>query len=396
MWPIKKAARKTAVLTAGAVLSISLLAACNNGNNAAAPQQPKAAEQAKDSSPVVAEYEGGTITENEFNKEVSMQKFLTPQYAQMFDMPEYREQIMNKLLDQEVAYKSLAQNASEAAKTEGAKQADEQIKQFKASMAPEQWEEMLKAASLKEQDVKDYMTLVLTGSEVMKEKVTDDKVQSYFDANKKDYTTATVRHVLIGLQSADGKTTRTDAQALKLAKEVKAKLDKGADFATIAKKYTDDTGSKEQGGQYKDQKVGNWVEGFKNAVLTQKIGVVGPPVKTDYGYHVIKVESRTEKEFKDLTAEEKDTIKSQLASQNFSNYMANDVPKMIKSKNLPKAPAPAATEGAGDATGGATSTPGTTESPGTAGDASTGKSTTESGAKSTETAPAESTTESSK
>ncbi|WP_046228490.1 peptidylprolyl isomerase [Paenibacillus dauci] len=392
MWPIKKAARKTAVLTAGAVLSISLLAACNNGNNAAAPQQPKAAEQAKDSSPVVAEYEGGTITENEFNKEVSMLKFLTPQYAQMFDMDQYRE----VLLEQEVAYESLAQKASEAAQKAGATQAEEQLTQLKSSVDPEQLSQMLKTSKLTEQDIKDYMTRVLTASEVMKEKVTDDKVEAYFNEHKKDYTTATVRHVLIGLQSADGKTTRTDAQALKLAKEVKAKLDKGADFATIAKKYTDDTGSKEQGGQYKDQKVGNWVEGFKNAVLTQKIGVVGPPVKTDYGYHVIKVESRTEKEFKDLTAEEKDTIKSQLASQNFSNYMANDVPKMIKSKNLPKAPAPAATEGAGDATGGATSTPGTTESPGTAGDASTGKSTTESGAKSTETAPAESTTESSK
>jgi len=392
MWPIKKAARKTAVLTAGAVLSISLLAACNNGNNAAAPQQPKAAEQAKDSSPVVAEYEGGTITENEFNKEVSMLKFLTPQYAQMFDMDQYRE----VLLEQEVAYESLAQKASEAAQKAGATQAEEQLTQLKSSVDPEQLSQMLKTSKLTEQDIKDYMTRVLTASEVMKEKVTDDKVEAYFNEHKKDYTTATVRHVLIGLQSADGKTTRTDAQALKLAKEVKAKLDKGADFATIAKKYTDDTGSKEQGGQYKDQKVGNWVEGFKNAVLTQKIGVVGPPVKTDYGYHVIKVESRTEKEFKDLTAEEKDTIKSQLASQNFSNYMANDVPKMIKSKNLPKAPAPAATEGAGDAKGGATSTPGTTESPGTAGDASTGKSTTESGAKSTETAPAESTTESSK
>ncbi|ANF95116.1 peptidylprolyl isomerase [Paenibacillus bovis] len=391
MWPIKKAARKTAVLTAGAVLSISLLAACNNGNNAAAPQQPKAAEQAKDNSPVVAEYEGGTITENEFNKEVSMLKFLTPQYAQMFDMDQYRE----VLLEQEVAYESLAQKASEAAQKAGATQAEEQLTQLKSSVDPEQLTQMLKTSKLTEQDIKDYMTRVLTASEVMKEKVTDDKVEAYFNEHKKDYTTATVRHVLIGLQSADGKTTRTDAQALKLAKEVKAKLDKGADFATIAKKYTDDTGSKEQGGQYKDQKVGNWVEGFKNAVLKQKIGVVGPPVKTDYGYHVIKVESRTEKEFKDLTAEEKDTIKSQLASQNFSNYMANDVPKMIKSKNLPKAPAPAATEGAGDATGGAT-TPGTTQSPGTAGDASTGKSTTESGAKSTETAPAESTTESSK
>lgn len=378
MWPIKKAARKTAVLTAGAVLSISLLAACNNGT------ATDTSEAVKDNSPVVAEYEGGTITENEFNKEVSMLKFLTPQYAQMFDMDEYRE----ILLEQEVAYKSLDQQASEAAQQAGAKQAEEQLTQLKSSVDPEQLQQMLTAANLTEQDVQAYMDRVLTASEVMKEKVTDEDVQKYFDEHKQDYTTANVRHVLIGLQGADGKTTRTDAQALKLAKEVKAKLDGGADFAEIAKKYSDDPGSKDKGGLYEGQPVSNWVEGFKNAVLKQKIGVVGDPVQTDYGYHVIKVESRTEKSFADLTDEEKDTIKAQLASEHFNTYMSEDVPKMIKSKNLPKAENPTeGTEGAAESGAGAA---------GTGGDASTGTNTTENGANATDGAATNGTTESSK
>ncbi|MFD1883976.1 peptidylprolyl isomerase [Paenibacillus wenxiniae] len=360
MWPIKKAARKTAVLTAGAVLSISLLAACTNG------KATDTAEQQKDNSPVVAQYDGGTITENEFNKEVSMMKFLTPQYAQAFDQDQYRD----LLLQQEVAYKSLASQASQTAKDAGAKQADEQIKQLTSSVDPEQLQEMLKTSNLTEQDVKDYMTRALTASEVMKEKVTDADVQKYFDAHKDEYTTANVRHVLIGLQSADGKTKRTDAEALKLAKELKAKLDAGADFATIAKKYSDDPGSKDKGGLYENQPVSNWVESFKEATLKQKIGVIGDPVKSDYGYHIIKVESRTEKSFADLTAEDKDNIKSKLASQNFSNYMANDIPKMIKSKNLPKV------EGAADgATGGAGA--GTGASTGTGTDATGGSNATE-------------------
>lgn len=335
MWPIKKAARKTTMLAVVAILCISLLAACNKGTTAETKN-----DETKDTSAVVAEYKGGTITENEFNHEVNMMKFFSPQYAQMFDMDEYKE----ILLEQEVAYKSLDESASEAAKTAGAKQGEEQLKQFKTSVDPEQLATMLKEANLTEQDVKDYMTRVLTASEVMKEKVTDADVEKYYTDNKKDYATATVRHVLIGLQSADGKTTRTDAQALKLAKEVKAKLDGGADFATIAKKYSDDTGSKDKGGLYENEKVGNWVEGFKNAVLEQKIGVIGDPVKTDYGYHVIEVESRTEKAFADLTTEEKETIKSQIASQKFSEYMSKEVPGMITKKNLPKSEtAPATT-----------------------------------------------------
>lgn len=334
MWPIKKAARKTTMLAVVAILCISLLAACNKGTTAETKN-----DETKDTSPVVAEYKGGTITENEFNHEVSMMKFFSPQYAQMFDMDEYKE----ILLEQEIAYKSLDDSASEAAKTAGAKQGEEQLAQFKTSVDPEQLATMLKEANLTEQDVKDYMTRVLTASEVMKEKVTDADVEKYYNDNKKDYTTASVRHVLIGLQTADGK-TRTDAEALKLAKEVKAKLDGGADFATIAKKYSDDTGSKDKGGLYENYKVGNWVEGFKNAALEQKIGVIGDPVKTDYGYHVIKVESRTDKAFADLTAEEKETIKSQIASQKFSEYMSKEVPGMITKKNLPKSEtAPAAT-----------------------------------------------------
>ncbi|WP_411344576.1 peptidylprolyl isomerase [Paenibacillus sp. WLX1005] len=385
MWPIKKAARKTAVLTAGAVLSISLLAACNNTT-----ATTDKTEQQKDNSPVVAQYDGGTITENEFNKEVSMMKFLTPQYAQMFDQDQYRD----LLLQQEVAYKSLAAQASQTAQQAGAKQADEQLAQLKSSVDAEQLQQMLTASDLTEQDVKDYMNRALTASEVMKEKVTDADVQKYFDEHKEEYTTANVRHVLIGLQSADGKTTRTDAQALKLAKEVKAKLDAGADFAEIAKKYSDDPGSKDKGGLYEGQPVSNWVEQFKEATLSQKIGVIGDPVKTDYGYHIIKVESRTEKAFADLTDEEKDTIKSQLASQKFSDYMTNDIPKMIKSKNLPKVEGAAdgteaAPQGTMDGTGADA-----TGTPGTAGDASTGSSTTDSGANATDGAATDSSTSS--
>ena len=75
------------------------------------------------------------------------------------------------------------------------------------------------------------------------------------------------------------------------AKSLKAKLDAGADFATLAKENSTDPGSKDKGGSLgfvaynSTQLVTEFVNGFKNL----KEGEVSAPVKSQYGYHLIKV-----------------------------------------------------------------------------------------------------------
>ena len=110
--------------------------------------------------------------------------------------------------------------------------------------------------------------------------VTDDEVKASYDKNKdtvfKKGAGATVAHILV----ADEQT----------AKNLKAKLDAGADFATLAKANSIDPGSKNNGGslgfvEYNTtQLVQEFVEGFKNL----KEGQVSNPVKSQFGYHLIK------------------------------------------------------------------------------------------------------------
>ncbi len=69
----------------------------------------------------------------------------------------------------------------------------------------------------------------------------------------------------------------------------------------------------------------------KKAAAELPLGQVSDPVKTDYGYHVMKVESRTTKKLDDVKAD----IKSGLAEQQIYNFAEKELPGMIETNNLP-------------------------------------------------------------
>ena len=76
------------------------------------------------------------------------------------------------------------------------------------------------------------------------------------------------------------------------AKEVKAKLDAGEDFAELVTQYSTDTGSVGSGGDLGYFPRGVMVAEFEEAAFTQPIGEIGEPVQSSFGYHIIKVEDR--------------------------------------------------------------------------------------------------------
>lgn len=115
--------------------------------------------------------------------------------------------------------------------------------------------------------------------------VSEDEIKSYYDQNKDSITTQTntmqVSHILVATEQE--------------AKDIKAKLDKGEDFATLAKQYSTDTASKDNGGalgevEYNDP---NYDSTFVQAAMKLKEGQVSDPVQTQYGYHIIKVTKKT-------------------------------------------------------------------------------------------------------
>jgi foldase protein PrsA len=314
---LNKKSWKLVSITLVAVLALSLLSACG-----------------KDNKEVVATYKGGEITLDEYNMEKKILIFLSPQYAQMAEMEDFKTYLVN----QQVAFEYLSAKASDEAKKTGKQTATDQLTQMKTSVGEDIFKTMVEEQGLKEADLKGYLDQVMISMEDMTLKVTDKEVLAQYEATKQDFTVASVRHVLIGLTDADGK-ERTKEDALKIAKDVKSQLDKGADFATIVKKYSEDPGSVETGGLYENTPVGGWAEAFKENALTLPLNTISAPVETQFGYHVMKVESRSETAFDKLTEAQKDSIKGLLGANKIDEFMKNDLPDLIKKVNLPESPA---------------------------------------------------------
>jgi len=100
-------------------------------------------------------------------------------------------------------------------------------------------------------------------------------------------------HILIafkGAERANEKITRTEAEAQTLAKEILAKAQANEDFAKLAKKYTDEPGGADRGGDLGFFKKGAMVPQFEAAAFaTEKNKIYSDIVKTQFGFHVIKV-----------------------------------------------------------------------------------------------------------
>ncbi|MEO7910751.1 MAG: peptidylprolyl isomerase [Roseiflexaceae bacterium] len=104
----------------------------------------------------------------------------------------------------------------------------------------------------------------------------------------------TVAHILIGVPA--GADAATDAAALAKAKDIIARLDKGEKFEDLAKQFSEDPGSKDKGGIYEDVAQGQMVAEFDKAMFQdlQPGETTKEPVKTQFGYHVMRLISRSE------------------------------------------------------------------------------------------------------
>jgi parvulin-like peptidyl-prolyl isomerase len=144
-------------------------------------------------------------------------------------------------------------------------------------------------------------------------KMDDAAVQKYYDAHKNEYEEVKARHILVRFKDSrvplrEGQKELSDPEALAKAQELKKKLDAGADFAALAKTESDDTGTGAQGGDLGQFARGAMVPEFDAAAFVQPVGKVGDPVRSAFGYHIIKVEERKSKGL----AEMKDQIEKQL------------------------------------------------------------------------------------
>ena len=116
------------------------------------------------------------------------------------------------------------------------------------------------------------------------------KVDEYLDHIKEEVRAS---HILISYKGSQGaKIERSQEEAEKLANEIAAKAKTGEDFSDLALKYSDDPSAKANKGDLGYFTWGRMTDAFQQAAFGMKPGEISDPIKTEFGYHIIKVVDR--------------------------------------------------------------------------------------------------------
>ena len=242
----------------------------------------------------------------------------------------YKDKYKTLVLDQMINTELLAQNAEK----EGIKVTDKEIQSSYNDLktyvnSDEQIKKSAEDLGISDDFLKEQakLSLLIQKSQekfYSEEKVSDSEMKKYYDEHIDEYKKDEVEasHILIKttddqnkpLPEAEQKKAKEKAE--KVLKEVKA----GGDFAELAKKYSQDPGSAEQGGSLGTFGKGMMVKEFEDAAFGMEPGQVSNLVKTDFGYHIIKVTDR----IKETTSfdEAKEGIKEEILKNKYGEKIA--------------------------------------------------------------------------
>lgn len=175
----------------------------------------------------------------------------------------------------------------------------------------EAFETILNSSGIDLSLIKKDIKLHLGSNKLMEDEieVTEEEIQSYFDENKETFgevEQVEASHILVDDEE--------------IAEEVISKLNDGEDFATMAKEYSIDTSTAENGGELGFIGKGEWDETLEEVAFALEVGTYSKePVETDDGFHIIKVTDH--KEAKEAVYDEaKDEIKEILFNQKADSY----------------------------------------------------------------------------
>jgi foldase protein PrsA len=269
--------RRNSSLLLLALIAAFTLVACGGGGTSS-PDVPEGA---------VAVVGDKTVTKEEFDKLVEQQKKSAEAQKQDFPAPGTAEYEALKA----TVVKGLVEQKEWELEGEsmGVKVTDQEIeteldklKQQYFQGDEQKYSAEIAKQGLTDEDVRNELrTRILTNKifEAVTKKVTvsDADIKAYYDKNPTQYqqpASREVRHILV----------KSKALAQKLHDQIQG----GADFATLAKKYTQDQASKADGGKFTAFK-GRTVAPFDKFVFSAETGDLSDPIKTEFGWHVIEV-----------------------------------------------------------------------------------------------------------
>ncbi|USG65911.1 peptidylprolyl isomerase [Brevibacillus ruminantium] len=350
--------KRSVALLSSAVLVVSLLTGCGGAagkDSASKPadqtQPAQNGEQATQPDDVLdqfkkltlpytvepktalVEYKDGTLSAEEFETFLRVINFLNPMQGMMIESAD--QESLKMFAREYTATKILASRADAAMEKEAKELAEQTFESLKIQYMgllgkdDAKFEKLMSNQGLDKETVVGQMELINKSMTVLRKGIDEPTLKKLYEGmDKESLTVASVRHILVSFE----KHNNNQEETLQVANELVARLKKGEDFAKLATENTDDPGSKETGGLYADADVTQWVPEFKEAALKLPLNQISDPVKTDYGYHIMRVESRKEKTFDEM----KKQLESQALEQAYDHFNKEELDKLITKYNIPE------------------------------------------------------------
>jgi foldase protein PrsA len=304
------------VLTAASMLLL-VLSACGGGSDSGSVPGD-----------AIATVDGTEISKAEFERAISQAKRGYTARQSPFPKPGSPE--YEQLKNQAVAY--LVQRAEFEKEAESFdveisdKQIDDRLAQIKKQYFEndeKKYQAQLKKSGLTEEQVREDVRAQILSEELFKKvtkdaKVTDADIAKFYREHPDQYQVPEQRdiaHILVKKKA--------------LADQLYTQIQGGANFAALAKKYSQDPGSKNSGGKMTISR-GQTVAPFDQTAFLMKNGQVSHPVKTEFGYHVIKALSAVKAAKTTPLNDVKASIKTQLAQQKKNEQMTKWVEDLTK------------------------------------------------------------------
>ncbi|AEG58481.1 peptidylprolyl isomerase [Desulforamulus ruminis] len=301
---------------------------------------------------VVAVVNGEEITRPQLDKQVNLQ--IENYKQQGLDLTtnenkEMKSQLEQSVLEDMITRALLLQEAEKEKLVLSKEEVDKKMAEIKKGFTKEEdFKKVLEQYKLTEDDLREQLILE-DASQKLYDKVTadvkkptDEEITQYYNEHKEVFGTPEkldVKHILFAIDSKDANTPkRTDAEALQAAKLALAEVtQQGRDFAAVAREKSDDLGSRDSGGSYTiDKGAGTTDPAFEQAAAALKPGeITKEPVKSQYGYHIIKlekIEPATQKTLEEVKGDIATQLESQTKQTKFSQFM-DELKKKAKIEN---------------------------------------------------------------
>jgi parvulin-like peptidyl-prolyl isomerase len=224
--------------------------------------------------------------------------------------PEY-EQLKNAIIKSLVEQAQFEQGAEELGIEVTDEDVDKRLDELKQQFFngdQKKYEQELERQGLTEEQVRDDLRRQVLSEKIFEEvtkdvKVTDAEIEKYYEEHKADFETPAtrqVRHILVKSKTK--------------ANDLYTQLRGGASFAKLAKEFSQDPASKDQGGKFTAQQ-GQTVAPFDKTVFELDTGELSRPVKTQFGWHIIEALSAVKAKTMRLLSEVEKDIENQLLEQ---------------------------------------------------------------------------------